>query len=147
MRNYFRQIIEGTASLAVGMWITLRHAFRRPVTIQYPYESVKLPARYRGHVELTRDPATGEPKCIACMACQRACPSGCITLEGEKPAGATRRVVTRYTLDFTTCSLCGLCVESCNFDALHFSKDYNLASTRKEDYVMDLLRRAPGGTP
>lgn len=147
MRNYFKQIVEGAASLAVGMWITLRHAFRRPVTVQYPYQSVTLPARYRGHVELTRDPATGEPKCIACMACQRACPSGCITLEGEKPAGATRRIVTRYTLDFTTCSLCGLCVESCAFDALHFSKDYNLASTRKEDYVMDLLQRARGGTP
>jgi formate hydrogenlyase subunit 6/NADH:ubiquinone oxidoreductase subunit I len=30
-------------------------------------------------------------------------------------------------------------VESCAFDALQFSKDYNLASVRKEDYQMDLL--------
>ena len=120
------------------MWIVLLHAFRRPVTVQYPYQSVTLPARYKGHIQLKRDSA-GKPKCIVCMACQRACPSNCIELDGVKPEGATRKEVTKYTLNFTTCSLCGLCVESCNFDALEFSKDYNLASVRKADYHMDLL--------
>jgi NADH-quinone oxidoreductase subunit I len=139
MWNYFKLIATGSWSLAVGMWIVLLHAFKRPVTVQYPYESVTLPARYRGHIELKREATGGQPKCVACMACQRACPSGCIALDGVKPEGATRKVLTRYTLNFTTCSLCGLCVESCAFDALQFSKDYNLASVRKEDYQMDLL--------
>jgi NADH-quinone oxidoreductase subunit I len=139
MWNYFKLIATGSWSLAVGMWIVLLHAFKRPVTVQYPYESVTLPARYRGHIELKRETPGGQPKCVACMACQRACPSGCIALDGVKPEGATRKVLTRYTLNFTTCSLCGLCVESCAFDALKFSKDYNLASVRKEDYQMDLL--------
>ena len=139
MWNYLKEIVGGFYSLLVGMWITLIHAFRRPVTVQYPYQTLRLPARYRGHIELTRDEASGEPKCIVCMACQRACPSGCITLDGQKPEGGTRKVLTQYRLNFTTCSLCGLCVESCNFAALRFSKDYNLASVRKEDYIMDLL--------
>lgn len=139
MNRYFKDILGGARSLAIGMWITLRHMFRRPVTVKYPYESLKMPERFRGHIELTADEA-GQPKCVACMACQKACPSECIALEGEKPAGATRRVVTRYTLNFTTCSLCGLCVESCKFDALRFSKDYNLASLDKDAYTaMDLL--------
>ena len=142
MNRYFREIIYGARSLAVGMWITLRHTFRRPVTVNYPYESLTMTARYRGHIKLTRDEASGLPKCIACMACQKACPSGCITLDGHKPEGATRRVPTQYVLNFTTCSLCGLCVESCSFDALEFSREYNLASLRKEDYQMDLLARA-----
>ena len=142
MRKYFQEIIVGAMSLAVGMWITLRHAFRRPVTIPYPYQTLKLPARYRGHIELTRDDATGLPKCVVCGACQRACPSTCITVDGQKPEGGTRKTLTKYILDFTTCSLCGLCVESCNFDAIHFSRDFNLASRRKEDYVLDLLQRA-----
>jgi NADH-quinone oxidoreductase subunit I len=139
MWNYLKEIGLGFYSLLVGMWITLRHLFRRPVTVQYPYQTVRLPARYRGHIELTCDESTKQPKCIVCMACQRACPSGCITLDGQKPEGGTRKVLTQYKLNFTTCSLCGLCVESCNFAALRFSRDYNLASTRKEDYIMDLL--------
>jgi len=50
-------------------------------------------------------------------------------------------VLTKYELNFTTCSLCGQCVESCNFGALTFSKDYNLASFNKEDFHFDLLQR------
>ena len=142
MWTYLKEIFSGGYSLMVGMWITLRHTFRRPVTVQYPYASIKMSARYRGHIKLTNDETTGQPKCVACMACARACPSNCISLEGHKPEGATRRELTKYTLDFTTCSLCGLCVESCNFDALDYSKDYNLASTGKDEYIMDLLKQA-----
>ena len=142
MWTYLKEIIVGTYSLMVGMWITLRHTFRRPVTVQYPYQTLKLPARYRGHIKLLLDESTGLPKCGACMACERVCPSACISLTGHKPEGAPRRKVSAYTLDFTTCSLCGLCVESCNFGALGFSRDYNLASTGKDEYFMDLLKLA-----
>ena len=141
MWKYFKEIGVGIYSLMVGMWITLRLTFHRPVTVQYPYQTLKLPARYRGHIQLPVD-AAGKPKCVACMACARACPSNCISLEGHKPEGATRRELSKYLLDFTTCSLCGLCVESCNFDALEFSRDYNLASLDKGEYVMDLLKSA-----
>ena len=145
MIDYFIEIVEGAWTLAVGMGITFIRMFRRRVTVDYPYKSLKMTSRYRGHIELKLDEQTRQPKCIVCMACQKACPSDCIRLDGRKPEGAPRKVLTAYMLDFTTCSLCGLCVESCNFDALKFSKDYNLASMRKEDYRMDLLKRA-GGT-
>ena len=144
MINYFRDIIEGAWTLAVGMCITFIRMFHRLVTLDYPYKSLKMTGRYRGHIELKRDETTKQPKCVVCMACQKACPSGCIRLDGQKPEGGTRKVLTSYMLDFTTCSLCGLCVESCKFDALTFSRDYNLASMRKEDYQMDLLKRGGG---
>ena len=44
-------------------------------------------------------------------------------------------------LDFTKCSLCGSCVEACRDGAIRYSHEYNLASTNKEDYVMDLFKR------
>ena len=100
-----------------------------------------ITALYRGHIELVRNKKTGKPNCVACGMCQNACPSGCITVNGEKPEGEKKKVVTKYILDFTTCSLCGSCIESCKFGAIQFSKDYNLASTRKEDYIFDLVKR------
>jgi NADH-quinone oxidoreductase subunit I len=144
MINYCKDIVAGLWTLAVGMQITFVRMFHHRVTLDYPYKSLTMHARYRGHIELKVDEKTNQPKCVVCMACQRACPSACIKLDGAKPEGGTRKVPTSYMLDFTTCSLCGLCVESCKFDALKFSRDYNLASLRKEDFQMDLLKRAGG---
>ena len=141
MDTFFKQIWSGSVSLLAGMRITLRQLFLPVVTMPYPYEHMPMPERFRGHVELLKDPATGEPKCVVCMACQRACPSGCIELDGEKVEGRKTKMLTRYALDFTKCSLCGLCVESCKFAALDFSKEYNSVSSRKEDFRYDLLKR------
>lgn len=140
MGAYFSEIFHGLWSLFIGMGITFREFFKQPVTVPYPYATFTMPERYRGHVELIEN-EEGKANCIVCMACQRACPSNCISIAGEKPEGSKKKILTSYMLDFTKCSLCGSCVESCNFNALKFSKEYNLASTRKEDFYFDLLKR------
>ncbi len=141
MSGYFSELFSGTKSLAVGLGITIKEFVKPVVTLQYPHESLKMTPRYRGHIELIKDPETGESKCIVCGMCQRACPSDCITVKGEKREGVKGKVLTQYRLDFTKCSLCGQCVESCKPGAITFSKEYNLASTRKEDFIFDLLKR------
>ncbi len=137
---YFNELLSGTKSLFVGLKITIQEFFRPPVTLEYPHESLTMSARFRGHIELVPN-EEGKTTCIVCGMCQRGCPSGCITVAGEKQEGVKGKVLTKYILDFTTCSLCGICVESCRPDALRFSKDYNLASQRKEDFVFDLIKR------
>ena len=98
--------------------------------------------RFRGHIELIGNEETGAPNCVVCGMCQRACPSVCISRgRREDRKGGKGKVLTTYILDFTKCSLCGSCVESCNFNAIHFSKDYNLASFDKNDYIFDLVKR------
>ena len=141
MSGYFEELYTGSKSLAIGLGITLKNFFQPVVTMQYPYESVQMPARFRGHIELIPDEETGGPKCVACMMCVKACPSNCITVVGKKKEDGKGKEPAKYILNFTTCSLCGQCVESCKFGAITFSKDYNLASTRKEDFIYDLLQR------
>jgi NADH-quinone oxidoreductase subunit I len=141
MSNYWNDVIGGAKSLVIGLSITGREFFKPVVTEQYPWEVPEMTENFRGHIELVKDEKTGKPKCIACGMCMRSCPSGCITLAGKKEEGAKKKSLTKYHLDFTTCSLCGTCIESCNFGAIQFSKDYNLASTRKEDYIFDLVKR------
>lgn len=140
MGGYFSELFTGAWSLVEGMWVTLKEFPKKPVTLSYPHESVRMSRRFRGHIELIAN-EEGAPNCIVCGMCERACPSNCITISSEKPEGSKKKVLTGYTLDFTTCSLCGSCVESCNFNAVRFSNEYNLASTRKEDFIFDLLKR------
>ncbi|MFO7606353.1 MAG: NADH-quinone oxidoreductase subunit I [Desulfurivibrionaceae bacterium] len=141
MSGYFRELFGGTKSLFVGLGITFKYMVKPVVTVQYPHETLVMPPRFRGHIELVGDEETGAPKCVVCGMCQKACPSNCISLTGEKPEGGKKKVLTGYILNFTTCSLCGLCVESCKFDAITFSRDYNLAGPRKDAYIFDLKKR------
>jgi NADH-quinone oxidoreductase subunit I len=141
MKNALKEVYVGFKSLVIGMRITLGQFFKPMVTVQYPHEALKIPPRFRGHIELVRDPETGRAVCFACKLCERACPSDCITVDGAKLDGAKKKSVTKYILDFTKCSLCGSCVEACRDGAIRFSRDYNLAGTRKEDFVMDLFKR------
>jgi len=141
MRNLLLETFAGLKSLFIGMRITLGQFFKPTITVHYPHETLKIPARFRGHIELVRDPATGKPKCFVCKLCEKACPSDCITVEGAKPEGAKRKMVTNYRLDFTKCSLCGSCVEACRDGAIRLSRQYNLASTSKEEFIMDLFQR------
>jgi NADH-quinone oxidoreductase subunit I len=146
MKNALKEIYGGLKSLLIGMRITLGQFFKPTVTVQYPHETLKIPPRFRGHIELVSDPETGKPLCIACKLCERACPSDCIVVDGAKLDGAKRKSVTKYVLDFTKCSLCGACVEACHDDAIRFSREYNLASLSREEYVMDLLKRLEDDT-
>ena len=141
MKNAIAEVYSGLKSLFIGMRITIGQFFKPIVTVQYPYQTLKIPARFRGHIELVRDSETGKPKCFVCKLCEKACPSDCITVEGIKPEGAKRKTVTNYRLDFTKCSLCGSCVEACRDCAIRFSRDYNLAGLSKEDFIMDLFKR------
>jgi len=47
-------------------------------------------------------------KCTGCMACARNCPQTCITGEKKKP----------HIIDASHCIRCGVCLESCKFDAV-----------------------------
>ncbi|HPX61094.1 MAG TPA: NADH-quinone oxidoreductase subunit I [Deltaproteobacteria bacterium] len=141
MTDYFKEIFYGLKSLLIGMGITIRYCFSPVVTVQYPHETLKMPARFKGHIELIPDEQTGTSKCIACGMCQRTCPSGCISVDGEKPEGAKTKMMTSFMLDYTKCSLCGLCVESCTFSAIRHSMRYNLAGTSKQAYIIDLKKR------
>jgi NADH-quinone oxidoreductase subunit I len=145
MKRHIQEICSGFHSLLVGMRITLAQFFKPEVTVHYPYQTLPLPKRYRGHIVLVKDPATGQSLCVACKSCEKACPSQCIVVEGIKREGEKRKSVTEFKLNFTTCSLCGSCVEVCPTEAIQFSKAYNLAGTRKEAfYQIDLLGPAEG---
>ncbi|MDX2111234.1 MAG: NADH-quinone oxidoreductase subunit I [Verrucomicrobiota bacterium] len=141
MKKTAQDIFKGFVSLLTGMGITLRQFFKPVITEQYPHTTPQLPTRFRGHIELVRDKDTGMSTCIACLACQKACPSDCIVVNGIKKEGEKKKSVTEYLMDFNKCSLCGACIEVCPTDALQFSQTYNLAGTDKNQFHMDLMKR------
>jgi NADH-quinone oxidoreductase subunit I len=121
--------------LVSGMFLTLKYMFKKPVTINYPYEKGKLSPRFRGEHALRRYP-NGEERCIACKLCEAVCPALAITIESEPRDDDSRRT-TRYDIDMTKCIYCGLCEEACPVDAIVQGPNYEFAKESREELFYD----------
>ena len=121
--------------LCSGMLLTLKYMFKKPVTINYPFEKGKLSPRFRGEHALRRYP-NGEERCIACKLCEAVCPALAITIESEPRDDDSRRT-TRYDIDMTKCIYCGLCEESCPVDAIVQGPNYEFAKETREELFYD----------
>lgn len=130
--------------LAHGLSITLKNMLRKSHTTEYPSVQPELPPRTRGVIALL------EENCTVCMLCARECPDWCIyidshkaTIETEGAARARQRnVLDRFAIDYSLCMYCGICVEVCPFDALHWSPHFEYAETDIADltHEKDRLR-------
>ncbi len=130
--------------LLKGLGITMatmgRTLTKGSATVQYPREKVVPPVRSRGVIALRVD------NCTACMLCSRSCPDWCIYIESHKqmapprrPGGRPRQVnhLDRYSIDYALCMYCGICVEVCPFDAIHWSPEYEYSESRIADLLHD----------
>ncbi len=104
-----------------------------------------VPARSRGVITLV------EENCTVCMLCARECPDWCIHIEGHTetlPADEVHRrprtenVLDRFAVDFSLCLYCGICIEVCPFDALHWSPEHEYAGTSLTDLTHERDRLA-----
>jgi NADH-quinone oxidoreductase subunit I len=130
--------------LLKGLGVTFKTMTRPAATRQYPHVKPDLPARTRGVIALI------EENCTVCMLCARECPDWCIYIDSHKEQVApkeggrarTRNILDRFAIDFALCMYCGICVEVCPFDALHWSPEFEYATSQIEQltHEMDTLR-------
>src|SRR5881227_1596180 len=129
--------------LISGLALTLRYMFKRPVTVNYPYEKGPLSPRFKGEHALRRY-ANGEERCIACKLCEAICPAQAITIEAEPRDDGSRRT-TRYDIDMVKCIYCGLCQEACPVDAIVEGPNFEFAVETREELLYDKARLIANG--
>jgi len=118
-----------------GMSVTGTYFVVDKVTVEYPKEKVQTFPRFRGAHALLSHPETGDTKCVACMLCATVCPSQCISIEGETlNDGRSRPKI--FDLDLSRCIYCGYCEEVCPVAAIVMTKQYELATFDKSDFLL-----------
>lgn len=131
-----------------SLWYVFLNVFRKPITIQYPEEKVKLAPRWRGRIILARDP-DGEERCVACHLCSVACPVDCIALQATEDEHG-RRYPEFFRINMSRCILCGFCEEACPTYAIQLTPDFEMCEFERQDMVYekeDLLIDGPGKYP
>jgi NADH-quinone oxidoreductase subunit I len=147
MRNKFREV----GSMLWGLIIVLKHIFRRPVTIRYPEEKRKLPARSRGRHYLTKWD-DGLERCVGCELCAIVCPSQAIYVKaGENKPGLKishgEKHAEDYQINMLRCIFCGYCEEACPTGAVVLGNGYELSGYDRQSliYTKEMLtEKEPG---
>jgi len=134
-----------------GLFIVLKYAFKRPVTLRYPEEKRKLPARSRGRHYLTKW-NDGAERCVGCELCAIVCPSQAIYVKpaANKPGESVshgERYAADFQINMLRCIFCGYCEEACPTGAIILSNEYELSSYTRSEliYTKDMLtEKTPG---
>jgi NADH-quinone oxidoreductase subunit I len=129
-------------AIVKGLIITIKHLFRKKVTVQYPDQLREFSPVYRGQHMLKRD-EQGRENCTACGLCALSCPAEAITMKAaerkadEKHLYREEKYAEIYEINMLRCIFCGLCEEACPKDAIYLtiSKELVQANYDREDFI------------
>jgi len=148
VKTYFSNIYRAVLTTLIGMTVTGRYAFKKPVTEMYPRVKRKVSARYRGILHNKIEDCTG------CLACARACPVDCIHIATTKrhpdnfgtatDGTGIKLWTTQFDIDMALCMECGLCTYPCPTHCLTMSPEYELAVNDKKAMYLEFALEQDG---
>ena len=121
------KVVFSLKGLLEGMWLTLSYLLRPStiVTKEYPENrlTLKFHERYRATLRLKND-ENGFFKCTGCKMCERACPNLSLKVLTRKGPVSGKMELDQYIWRQDSCMFCNACVQSCPFDALQMTHEF-----------------------
>lgn len=121
------EVFGALRDLGHGMAVVQRAPRKGVATQLYPYELPELPPVSCQSLALITE-ADGSDRCVACLACEKVCPSQVITIERKRNPAGKGFVLERFDIDLVNCMYCAACVEACPVSAIVTIGDFELST-------------------
>lgn len=133
MKEILTAIKHVFVNMPKGLVVTVKHLFKKPVTLDYPRKKKPMTPRYKGRHYLERYD-DGSERCVCCGLCAAACPSDCIYMEpAENEKG--ERYAKIYEINLLRCIYCGYCEEACPEEAIFLGQEYEFSSGDTNSFI------------
>jgi NADH-quinone oxidoreductase subunit I len=133
MNEVLKGLIRTFIKMPIGLWVTFKHLFKKPVTLDYPRKKKPMAPRFMGRHYLERY-EDGTERCVSCGLCAASCPSDCIYMEpAENEKG--ERYAKVFEINLLRCIYCGFCEEACPEEAIFLGQYYEFSDDDRNKFL------------
>jgi len=100
----------------------VKNLFSKPMTVQFPHQSIPIPDGYRGEQIFDID------SCTACGLCSRICPNRAIEMVAAPDEYKDKYPKEYPKIDLGKCCFCGLCQDICPKGGITLTKGFFLST-------------------
>ncbi len=133
MNTVLKAVIRTFIRMPQGLWVTFKHLFKTPVTLDYPRKKKPMSPRFMGRHYLERYD-DGSERCVCCGLCAAACPSDCIYMEPDENEKG-ERFAKVFEINLIRCIYCGFCEEACPEEAIFLGHHYEFANDNRNAFI------------